>query len=85
MVHESGVPANLISFETSCSFSSEACPATTLGGVVQTGPSKWKLFGKTASHRYIVVVFTVRQKLFRTVTAHEMDAVERSKHNPQID
>jgi uncharacterized DUF497 family protein len=46
---------------------------------------RWKLFGKTASGRYLVAVFTIRRKLFRTVTAYEMNAVERSKYAPQID
>lgn len=46
---------------------------------------RWKLFGKTASGRYLVVVFTIRQKLFRTVTAYEMDAAERNNYAPQID
>lgn len=46
---------------------------------------RWKLFGKTAFGRYLVVVFTVRRKLFRTVTAYEMNATERSKYAPQID
>lgn len=30
---------------------------------------RWKLFGKTASGRYLVVVFTIRRRRFRTVTA----------------
>ena len=46
---------------------------------------RWKLFGKTAIGRYLVVVFTIRQKLFRTVTAYEMDAAERNNYAPQID
>ena len=46
---------------------------------------RWKPFGKTASGRYLVVVFTIRRKLFRTVTAYEMNAPERSKYAPQID
>jgi uncharacterized DUF497 family protein len=46
---------------------------------------RWKLFGKTASGRYLIVVFTIRRKLFRTVTAYEMNAAERSKYAPQID
>ena len=46
---------------------------------------RWKLFGKTASGRRLVVVFTIRRKLFRTVTAYEMNAAERSKYAPQID
>jgi len=49
------------------------------------GESRWKLFGKTATGRYLVVVFTIRRKLFRTVTAYEMNATERRKYAPQID
>ena len=48
------------------------------------GEKRWKLFGKTAS-RYLVVVFTIRRRLFRTVTAYEMNATERRKYAPQID
>jgi len=33
---------------------------------------------------YLVVVFTIRRKLFRTVTAYEMNATERKKYAPQI-
>jgi len=36
------------------------------------GENRWKLFGRTASGRYLVVV-TVRRKLFRDVTAYEMN------------
>ncbi len=46
---------------------------------------RWKLFGRTASSRYLVVVFTIRRKLFRTVTAYEMNAVERRKYAAQIE
>ena len=48
------------------------------------GEERWKLFGKTASNRYLVVVFTIRRKLFRIVTAYEMNATERRKYAPQI-
>ena len=48
------------------------------------GERRWKLFGKTASGRYLVVVLTIRRKLFRTVTAYEMNAAEKSKYAPQI-
>jgi len=47
--------------------------------------NRWKLFGKTAPGRYLVVVFTIRRKLFRTVTAYEMNAAERRKYAAQID
>ena len=46
---------------------------------------RWKLFGRTASGRYLVVVFTIRRKLFRTVTAYPMNAAERRKYGSQID
>ena len=46
---------------------------------------RWKLFGKTASGRYLVVVLAIRRKLFRTVTSYEMNAEERSKYAPQVD
>jgi uncharacterized DUF497 family protein len=35
--------------------------------------------------RGLVVVFTARRKLFRTVTAYEMNAAESRKYAPQID
>lgn len=47
--------------------------------------NRWKLFGTTTAGRYLVVVFTIRKKLFRTVTAYEMNATERRKYAPQID
>jgi uncharacterized DUF497 family protein len=49
------------------------------------GEKRWTLFGKTVSGRYLVVVFTIRRKLFRTVTAYEMNIAERRKYAPQID
>ena len=49
------------------------------------GENRWKLFGRTASGRYLVVVFTVRRKLFRTVTAYEMNAADRRNYAPHID
>lgn len=55
-------------------------PARAVGG-----EQRWKLFGKTASNRYLVVVFTIRRNLFRTVTAYQMNIAERKKYAPQID
>jgi len=46
---------------------------------------RWKLFGRTISGRYLVIVFTIRRRLFRTVTAYEMNPTERSHYAPQID
>jgi uncharacterized DUF497 family protein len=60
-------------------------PHVTIHGKTVDGEKRWKLFGKTASQRYLVVVFTIRRKLFRTVTAYEMNAAERRKYGAQID
>ena len=49
------------------------------------GENRWKLFRKTASGRYLVVVFTVRRRRLRTVTACEMNAADRRAYAPQID
>ncbi len=49
------------------------------------GEARWKLLGRTASNRYLVVVFTIRRRLFRTVTAYPMNASEKRKYAPQID
>jgi uncharacterized DUF497 family protein len=49
------------------------------------GEERWKLFGRTAAGRYLVVVFTIRRKYFRTVTAYQMNATERRKYGPQIE
>jgi len=57
-----------------------AIPAKTIGG-----EERWKLIGKTASGRYLVVVFTIRRHRFRTVTSYEMNATERRKYAAQID
>ena len=43
---------------------------------------RWKLFENTISNRYLVAVFTIRYRLFRTVTAYEMNATERRKYAP---
>jgi uncharacterized DUF497 family protein len=61
------------------------CPHVTIPAKAIQGEERWKIFGKTASNRYLVVVFTIRYKLFRTVTAYEMNAAERRKYAPQID
>ena len=49
------------------------------------GEERWKIFGKAESGRYLVIVFSVRHRLFRTVTAYSMNKVERRKYGPQID
>jgi uncharacterized DUF497 family protein len=59
-------------------------PHVTVPARTSDGEDRWKLFGKTASNRYLVVVFTIRRRLFRTVTAYEMNAQERRKYAPQI-
>ena len=46
---------------------------------------RWKLLGKTSAGRYLVVIFTVRRKRFRAVTAYDMNATERKTYAPKID
>ena len=60
-------------------------PHLTIPAKTIQSEERWKLFGKTASDRYPVVVFTIRRRRFRTVTAYEMNAAERRKYAPQID
>jgi uncharacterized DUF497 family protein len=60
-------------------------PHVTIPAEIIKGEKRWKLFGKTESNRCLAVVFTIRRKLFRTVTAYEMNVAERRKYAPQID
>jgi uncharacterized DUF497 family protein len=50
----------------------------------KSGEKRWKLFGRTAAGRYLVVVFTIRRKRFRTVTAYTMNQAERRIYAPHI-
>lgn len=49
------------------------------------GEKRWKLFGRSAAGRYLVVVFTIRDDRLRPVTAHTMNERERSIYAPEID
>ncbi len=49
------------------------------------GEKRWKLLGKSAAGRYLVVVFTIRRKRFRTVTAYAMNQAERRRYAPEIE
>jgi uncharacterized DUF497 family protein len=51
----------------------------------KAGERRWKLLGKIASGRYLVVVFTIRRKRFRTVTAYTMNQAGRRIYAPQIE
>jgi len=62
-----------------------ARPHVTIPAKTIKREKRWKLFGRTQANRYLVVVFTIRLKLFRTVTAYEMNLTERKKYAPQID
>jgi hypothetical protein len=59
-------------------------PHATMPAKTIKGEKRWNLFGRTTSNRHLVVVFTIRRKLFRTVTAYEMNAAERRKYATQI-
>ena len=50
-----------------------------------TREERWKLFGRTAAGRYLVVVFTLRRKKFRTVTSYTMNQDERSVYATEIE
>ena len=45
---------------------------------------RWKLFGRSETGRYLVVVFTIRHRKFRTVTAYTMNQIERRVYGPKI-
>jgi uncharacterized DUF497 family protein len=49
------------------------------------GEKRWKLFGRSAAGRYLVVVFTIRDHRLRPVTAHTMNERERRIYAPEID
>ena len=49
------------------------------------GEKRRKLFGTSAAGRYLVVVFTIRERLLRPVTAHTMNQRERGMYAPEID
>jgi uncharacterized DUF497 family protein len=59
-------------------------PHVTFPAKTVQGERRWKLFGKTAARRYLVVIFTIRRRLFRTVTAYELNPAERRKYAAQI-
>jgi uncharacterized DUF497 family protein len=46
---------------------------------------RWKLLGRTGAGRHLVVVFTIRRRKFRTVTAYTMNQAERRIYAPQIE
>jgi hypothetical protein len=48
------------------------------------GEKRWKLFGRTDAGRHLVVVFTIRRKRFRAVTAYTMNKTERRIYGPEI-
>jgi uncharacterized DUF497 family protein len=60
-------------------------PHVTVPGQSVAGEQRWQLFGRTAASRYLVVIFTVRRRLFRTVTAYTMNAAQRKIYAPQIE
>ena len=57
----------------------------TIPGKPVGGEERWQLFGRTSAERFLVVVFTIRRRLFRTVTAYPMNATQRRIYGPQID
>jgi uncharacterized DUF497 family protein len=60
-------------------------PHAIVPAAARRSEKRWKLFGRTTAGRYVVVVFTIRHKRIRTVTAYPMNQTERSVYAPQID
>ena len=56
-----------------------------IAAAARRGEKRWKLLGRTKAGRYLVVVFTVRRKRFRTVTAYPMNVSERRVYAPEIE
>jgi uncharacterized DUF497 family protein len=48
------------------------------------GEKRWKLLGRSAAGRYLVVVFTIRNDRLRPITAHTMNKRERTFYAPEI-
>ena len=46
---------------------------------------RWKLLGRSAAGRFLVVVFTIRDGRLRPVTAHTMNQRERRIYAPEIE
>ena len=61
-----------------------AIPHLTFPAPAVNGEKRWKLLGRT-KQRYLVVVFTIRRRLFRTITAYPMNATQRKRYASQID
>lgn len=57
----------------------------TIPGKPVGGEERWQMFGRAPADRFLVVVFTIRRRLFRTVTAYPMNAAQRRIYGPQID
>ena len=51
----------------------------------QRGEKRWKLLGRTDAGRYLVIVFTIRRRKFRAVTAYTMNRAERRIYGPEIE
>ncbi len=45
--------------------------------------SRWYLLGKTDSERFLFIVFTIREKLIRIISARDMNKKERKIYNEQ--
>jgi uncharacterized DUF497 family protein len=48
------------------------------------GEKRWRLLGRTAEGRYLAVIFTVRSKMFRAITAYDMNATERKTYASKV-
>ncbi len=62
-----------------------ARPNIIIPGSATGNERRWKLFGRTVAKRYVVVVFTIRAKRFRTITAYTMNQAERKRYGNEIE
>ena len=46
--------------------------------------SRWFLLGRTDSEKLLFIVFTVRKKIIRVISARDMNKKERKNYNEQI-
>jgi uncharacterized DUF497 family protein len=46
--------------------------------------SRWFLLGRTDSEKLLFIVFTVRKKMIRVISARDMNKKERKNYNEQV-
>ena len=47
--------------------------------------NRWYLLGQTDQDRYLFIVFTIRSKLIRVISARDMNKKERKQYHEQLE